>query len=240
MVGVDFWGGMRYSYIMKIGVYEILSRSPLFNGLAPLKIEELLKKVPHRFVKYKKGNMIALRGDPCERLLVLAAGSVRGEMVDMNGRTIEVETISAPRPLAPAFIFGKNNIYPVDVTADRDVTMLSIPKSSLITLIRLNTEVLKNYLDLLSNRTHFLTERLFFMSLKTIKEKFAQYIVSLLNPGEYQVVLPRSHQELSDFFGVSRPSLARVIRELEGQHLIEHSRREIVIKNLEGLKEILE
>jgi CRP-like cAMP-binding protein len=225
---------------MKISVYEILSRSPLFKGLPPLKIEEVLKKVPHRFIKHKKGNVIALRGDTCERLLVLVIGSVRGEMMDLNGKTIEVETISAPRPLAPAFIFGDNNVYPVDVTADKDVTMLSIPKSSLITLIRLNTEVLKNYLDLLSNRTHFLTERLFFMSLKTIKQKFAQYIVNLLKPGEFKVVLPRSHQELSEFFGVSRPSLARVIRDLEDQHLIEHKRREIMIKDLEGLKGILD
>lgn len=225
---------------MKIGVYDILSRSPLFKGLPPLKIEELLKKVPHRFIRHKKGDVIALRGDPCERLLVLVTGSVRGEMADMNGKTIEVERIPAPRPLAPAFIFGNNNFYPVDVTAERDVTLLSIPKSSLLSLNRLNMEILRNYLDLLSNRTHFLTERLFFMSLKTIRQKFAQYIVNLLKPGESKVTLPRSHQELSDFFGVSRPSLARVIRELEEEHLIQHNRREIFVMDLEKLKDILD
>ena len=78
------------------------------------------------------------------------------------------------------------------------------------------------------------------MSFKTIKEKFSQYIFTLLRPGENKVVLPKSHQELSEFFGVSRPSLARVIRELERKHIIEHNRREIVIKDMDRLKEILE
>ena len=78
------------------------------------------------------------------------------------------------------------------------------------------------------------------MSFKTIKEKFSQYIFTLLRPGEDKVILPKSHQELSEFFGVSRPSLARVIRELESEHIIEHNRREIVIKDLNRLKEILE
>lgn len=225
---------------MKKGIYEILSRSPVFKGMKSLDIEEILKRIQHRMIKYKKGNIIAFRGDQCEKLLVLMEGDVRGEMVDLSGKSIEVETISAPRPLAPAFIFGEKNVFPVDVVADQDILVLSIPKNSLIQLFQINKTVLNNYLDIISSKAHFLSERLLFMSFKTIKEKFSQYIFTLLRPGENKVVLPKSHQELSEFFGVSRPSLARVIRELERKHIIEHNRREIVIKDMDRLKEILE
>ena len=221
-------------------MYNILSHSPIFKGIPPLKIEELLKRVRHRFISHKKGKTIVLRGDRCESLMVLIKGSVRGEMVDINGKSVEVETIPAPRPIAPAFVFGKNNFFPVDVIAALDITLLSIPKSSLITLIQLNTEVLNNYLDIVSNRTHFLTERLWFMSFKTIKEKYAHYIFSLLKPGEKRVVLPKNQQELSEYFAVSRPSLARVIGELESDGIIGHNKREVTIENLSKLKEILD
>jgi CRP-like cAMP-binding protein len=224
----------------KTEMVEQLSRSPVFKGIPAPEIKEMLNRVQHRFIAYKKGKTIASRGDKCEKLMVLINGSVRGEMIDFNGKAIEVETINAPRPIAPGFIFGKNNFFPVDVVVDQDITVLSIPKPSLIQLIQLNKAVLNNYLDIISNRAYFLSERLWFMSFKTIKEKFAHYIFTLLKPGENKVVLPKSQQELSEFFGVSRPSLARVIGEMEEAKVIERNRREIFIKDPDKLKEMLD
>jgi CRP-like cAMP-binding protein len=217
-------------------IYDILARSPVFNGMKPRGVEALLKRVPHRFVKHKKGNMIAFRGDQCQTLMVLIKGSVRGEMVDMDGKAVQVESIPAPRPIAPAFIFGKKNLFPVDVVAETDIIFLSIPKTSLIRLIQISMVLLNNYLDIVSNRAQFLSERLWFMSFKTIKEKFAYYVFNLLKPGENTVTLPKSQQELSEYFGVSRPSLARVIREMETDGIIRQQRREIIIGNLEQFK----
>lgn len=224
----------------KTEIYEQLSRSPVFKGTPAHEVKELLNRVQHRFIAYKKGKTIASRGDRCEKLMILINGSVRGEMIDFNGKAIEIETIHAPRPIAPGFIFGKNNIFPVDVVAEQDITVLSIPKASLIQLIQLDKTVLNNYLDIISNRAYFLSERLWFMSFKTIKEKFAHYIFTLLKPGENKVVLPKNQQELSEFFGVSRPSLARVIGEMEEAQIIEHNRKEIVIKDPDKLKAMLD
>lgn len=220
-------------------VYDVLARSPVFNGMKPRGVEALLKRVPHRFIKHKKGNMIASRGDTCETLMVLVRGSVRGEMVDMDGKAVQVESISAPRPIAPAFIFGKKNCFPVDVITEKDVIILAISKTSLIRLIQISTVVLNNYLDIISTRTHFLSERLWFMSFKTIREKFAHYIHSMLKPGENKVLLPKSQQELSEYFGVSRPSLARVIREMEKEGLITQKRREITVNDPDQFKKFV-
>ena len=126
------------------------------------------------------------------------------------------------------------------MVADQDITVLSIPKPSLIQLIQMDKAVLNNYLDIISNRAYFLSERLWFMSFKTIKEKFAHYIFTLLKPGEDRIVLPKSQQELSEFFGVSRPSLARVISEMQEAQVIEHNRKEIIIKDPEKLKAMLD
>ncbi len=220
-------------------VYDILARSPVFKGVNPGDVEALLKPVSHRFVKHQKGNMIAFRGDGCETLMVLVKGSVRGEMVDLDGKAVQVESISVPRPIAPAFIFGKKNRFPVDVVTETDVIILSIPKTSLIRLFQESTTVLNNYLDIISTRTHFLSERLWFMSFKTIKEKFAHYIYGMLKPGENKVVLSKSQQELSEYFGVSRPSLARVIREMENEGIITQKRREIVINAPDQFKDFV-
>jgi hypothetical protein len=112
--------------------YEQLTESPVFKGLSAPEVKDLLKLVQHRFVIYKRGKIIAMRGDKCENLLVLISGSVKGEMIYFNGKTMEVETINAPRPIAPGLIFGKKNYFPVDVATDQDITVLYIPKPSLI------------------------------------------------------------------------------------------------------------
>lgn len=224
---------------MPAEIYEILTKSPLFTGISAKEIEEILKRIRHRIKTYKKGNIIAFKGAACEELLVLIKGSVRGEMVDFSGKAVEIEMINAPRPLAPAFLFGKNNLFPVDAVANGDVTLFSIPKSSLITLFQLNTKVLLNYLETISSRARFLSEKLHFMSFKTIKEKIAHYLLSLAKPQQEMVVLPRNHRELSEFFAVSRPSLSRVFVELEKEGIISYDRKKVTIKDRDKLNKIL-
>jgi CRP/FNR family transcriptional regulator, dissimilatory nitrate respiration regulator len=220
-------------------MYKALSQSPVFRGVSPSELETLLNRVHYRVKNYSKGQTIAFRGDTCAELLVLTAGQIRGEMLDFSGKTVEVETVSAPKPIAAAFIFGKKNRFPVDAVANENVQLLSIPRDSLVRMMQLNPIVLTNYLNLISDKTHFLTERLWFMSFKTIKEKLAHYILSLASDEKTQVILPKSQQQLSEFFGVSRPALARVIGQMEKEGLIQCRRRNITICDRKKLETLL-
>ena len=220
-------------------IYEILSRSPIFTGISPEKIEEMVTRFRYNIRTYKKGNTITLRGEPCEELMIVIKGTVKGEMIDFKGKAIEIEMISAPRPLAPAFLFGKQNRFPVDVVVSEEVVLLSIPKSSLINIFQSNATVLNNFLNIISDRTQFLSDKLWFISFKSIKEKIAHYILSLLKKGKNTVMLPKNQQELSEFFGVTRPSLSRVFAELEKENILFYDRRKIIIKDRDKLNEIL-
>lgn len=223
-----------------INDYDILSHSPVFKGIDTEELRRLLKRVKHSIKSYKKGQTIAFSGDRCESLMILLSGRVKGQMTDFSGKAVEVGTIKAPGPIAPAFLFGEKNRFPVDALVAEDVRLLVLPRPSLVYLMQLNPAVLTNFLDVVSTRTHFLTERLWFMSFKTIKEKFAHYILKLVKPGSQSVTLPQSQQELSRFFGVSRPSLARVIGEMEKEGILECRRRNILIKDLQRLKTLVE
>ncbi len=219
---------------------QTLSQSPVFKGIPPQEIQRLLTLVPHAVKKFHKGQTIAYRGDTCDKLLILLTGSIRGEMLDFNGKIVEVETMHAPSPIAAAFLFGRKNLFPVDAVAIEDVFLLSIPKDSLLQLMQMNPILLTNYLDVVSNRTHFLTERLWFMSFKTIRQKIAHYLLKLAAPDQNKVFLPKKQEELSQFFGVSRPSLSRVIGELEKEKIITCQRRQVIILDREKLKALVD
>lgn len=224
---------------MKPEFYQNLAHSALFKGQTADEIRDLLSRVQAQVKTFKRGNPLAFRGDPCQALMIILKGMVRGEMLDWKGKTIEIEMISAPRSLAPAFLFGKNNRFPVDVIAVDEVTILWISRSSLLRLFQFSAMLLTNYLDIISNRTQFLSERLWFMNFKTIREKIASYVLSLSKPDENFLILPKNQQDLSEFFGVTRPALSRIFAELRRDRIMEYQRKNITIINKEKLIGIL-
>jgi CRP-like cAMP-binding protein len=109
----------------------------------------------------------------------------------------------------------------------------------LIFILQHSQVVLQNYLNAISSRTQFLSNKIRFLSFKTIKEKIANYILTNLKKDSQIYSLNQSQTELADFFGVARPSLARALAELEEEGILRVKRREITILNKEKLNKLL-
>ncbi|SDB84230.1 Crp/Fnr family transcriptional regulator [Williamwhitmania taraxaci] len=221
-------------------MFEIISRSPFFRGLSPVQLEEMFSTIVYSVKTFSKGQLIAQREDEVRNLCVLIQGSVKGEMVDFTGKVVKIEEMQAPMPIAHAFVFGEKNRFPVDVVALEEVRILFIPKSELIRLLQGSDVILGNYLNAISNRAQFLSSKLWFLSFRTIREKVAQYLLSLTQESKSdRVIISKSQGELAEFFGVARPSLARVFSEMEQEGLITVERKEITIKNRKALIDML-
>lgn len=221
-------------------MYLKLSTSPVFKGLSADRIEQLIGMVNHQIKKFSKEQVIASRQEECKSLMILIEGNVRGEMLDYSGKVLKVEDVFAPRPIAAAFLFGEKNRFPVDVIANTDVEILKIPKESVLKIFQENTQVLNNYLNSISNRAQFLSQRIWFLSFKTIKGKLAQYILNLAQPDKEKIVMPLTQKELAEFFGVTRPSLARALGDMEKGGIIEVNRKEIKILDRNLLIDFIE
>ena len=184
--------------------------------------------------------ILARQGDVCNRLVILTKGSVRGEMIDYSGRLIKVEDITAPRAIAPLFLFGEQNRYPVEVTANEPTEVIELPKPSVLSLFRKNEQFLENYMNLSANYARTLSDKLFFMSFKTIRQKLASYLLRLYKQQQQtHITLDRSQQELSDYFGVSRPSLARELAHMQEDGLLIADRKHITILQKEELVRLI-
>lgn len=172
---------------------------------------------------YRKGDYIARQGDTVGSLYMLTKGSVKTEMITESGGVLSVETITAPRPLAPAFLFADNNIFPVDVVALEECEAVLIPKVSVMKQLATDENFLKNYMSFNANRTQFLSERLQLLSIKTIKGKLAYYIQQRASNGAFK--MDRNQKELAEYFGVARPSLARSFSEMVDEGTISRDGR---------------
>lgn len=219
--------------------YKLLSQCPVFRGIPKNESEQLLNKIHFQIKKYGKDEIVAISGQPVNNLYIILAGSVKGEMIDYSGKTIKIEDIEAPKPLATAFLFGKENTFPVTVTANNDVKILVIPVPEFLKLLQMNTQLLRNYLNSISTRTQFLSQKLHFLSFKTIKEKMAHFLLTQAGEQFHSIELKNTQQQLADLFGVTRPSLARVFGEMQREGLIKTERKTVTLLNKEKLNTLL-
>lgn len=211
-------------------MFQLLSNSPFFRGVPASELEQTFSRISYSVKSFSKGQTIAQRDEEIKSLCIVVEGAVKGEMVDFTGKILKVEEIQAPQPLAHAVMFSSANKFPVDVVALVDCKILFIPKADVLRLLQSNTIILNNFLNAVSNRAHFLTNKLWLMSFKTIKEKVANYLLSIAkSETKTTIILPKTHQELAEFFGVTRPSLARVFAEMEAEGIITVNRKEISI-----------
>ena len=218
-----------------------LVNNPLFRGITLEKLSADLEEISFHTRSYKKGEILAQQGAVCNRLVILTKGSVRGEMIDYSGRLIKVEDIAAPRAIALLFLFGEENRYPVEVTANEPTEVIELPKSGVLSLFRKNEQFLENYMNLSANYARTLSDKLFFMSFKTIRQKLASYLLRLHKQQQQaHFTLDRSQQELSDYFGVSRPSLARELAHMQEDGLLIADRKHITILQKEELVRLIQ
>ena len=220
-------------------LFNILSHSPLFKGIDVTLLQKYMIKIGFKQLIKNKGDVFITAGDACEDLMIPVQGCVKAEMVDFSGKTIKIEDIPAPKPLAAAFLFGNQNQFPVNVTALEPTEIFILDKQSVLLLMQMESQFLKNYLNMVCNKAQFLSYKLEFLSFKTIREKLANYLLSNINQETSSVVLDKSQEELADYFGVARQSLLRLLKEFQSNGLIKFKRRNIDILDRDGLLIIL-
>jgi CRP-like cAMP-binding protein len=217
----------------------ILAQSPVFRGISPEDLGQLFQQIHYQVKSYPKGELVVMAGEICDRLLIVQEGSVKAEMTDYSGKTIKIEDMTAPWPLATAFLFGRENKFPVTVSATSDARLVSIPKAEFVKLLQLNALILNNYLNTISTRAQFLSQKLKFLSFKTIKQKIAHYLLDLAGERLQTVEITQSQGQLAEMFGVTRPSLARTLGEMCQEGLIETDRRYIKIIDKSRMNQLL-
>lgn len=202
---------------------------PLFKGITPDEIEKLIREVETHKKKHNQGELLAQRGDLYESLMIVLNGAVIGEMMDSLGKVVKIEELKSGMPLATAVLYSQSPRLPVNITTLQETEILYIPKASFTIMMQKNNTLLINFLQLVSNRATFLTERIWFLSFKTIREKLAHFFLQKATQGSDRIKIELTQQEIADYFGVTRPALARSIAKLEEEGIIKMERKEVLI-----------
>jgi len=217
---------------------QVLSQSAVFAGLPAPEIATVLQGVHYQLRNYESGKLIAQSGTPCDHIRIIMEGKVAGEMMDLTGKILKIEDLYPSKMIAPAFLFGRRRNYPVNVIASDDTLIWQMHRDDFSKLLQKELRLLNNYLNAISNRAQFLSEKIRILSFPTLRAKLA--FLFLRHAGDEQVFrLPMTHQQLSELFGVARPSVSREIRMMNNEGLISADRDLITVLDAAGLKALI-
>ena len=220
-------------------MFEILKLSPLFTGLNVQEITLLINKVLHQVRHFSNDEVLAFSGDRIEKAMILLEGKLKGEMVDYAGNSLKIEEIEPPQMVAPAFLYGPQSFFPVNLSALSSGKLLIIYKNDFTQLLSSDLRILNNYLNIVSGKAQFFSRKISFLSFKTIREKIASFLLQNIKSGNSILILNQSQKGLAEMFGVARPSLARTISQMEEDNIIRWERNQVIIINYQSLQSIL-
>lgn len=200
------------------------------------KFQNVWKKINFKIEKYKKNETVFFRGDTLEKVIIIIKGSTYGEMQKFNGDTIVIGEMKAGEVLASAFLFGENNIFPVDLITLENSKLLFFDKEKYLDAIYSDKRLLLNFITEISNKSQLLSKRIWFnFTNKTIEEKILSYIKENTKNGKIKF-LP-SVSALAKRFEVTRPALSREISNLCKKNILMKSENNAYLVNFSNFSE---
>jgi CRP/FNR family transcriptional regulator, dissimilatory nitrate respiration regulator len=209
---------------------------PLFRGVDETELEKLSSAILFQRKSFPPGSLVVSQGEECNRMLILTEGLVKAEMVGPTGKSLKIEDMEALSVLASAFLFGRNNFFPVNIISSTEVRFIVISKGELLKLFQMNQQILQNFLSMISSRAQFLSDKLRFHSFKSLRAKLAFFLVNEAGTN-HSFKLKHSQQELAELFAVTRPSVGRAFLLLQEEGVIDIRYKQVEILKREKLAE---
>ncbi|TVQ35966.1 MAG: Crp/Fnr family transcriptional regulator [Spirochaetaceae bacterium] len=189
-------------------------RAQLFHGVDAEERKRIESGYPWAVKAHRGGELVALMGDPIERLSLITTGSVRAEVIEPQGVLI-IETLETGALLAGPVLFAANARFPVQLRAVQDCAFASLPRSDALRLLSKHPAVLENILREGGEKILFLAEKIRLIHFASMREKVAGHFLKLSKQqGRSEIRLTYTLETLAELFGVTRPALSRCLAKM--------------------------
>lgn len=190
----------------------------IFNNVS---IESNLYKI----VNYKKGDIIFSDGDSCNEVGFIEKGEISIVTNTYNENEYEINNISDNGFFGTYLLFSSKPFYLGTAIAKKNTKIIFFNKHNLLKAFE-NKTFLENYLALTSDTSIKMQQKIKVLSQGSIKEK----IMFMLYQNNGGKITFKTKEQLASYLNVPRPSLSRILIELQNEDIITYNRHEIILK----------
>lgn len=219
---------------------KALSECQLFNKFAEAEISDMLVNTRYRINEYSRDQVIAIEGDPASSIGIVLDGNVEVQKSYPSGRNVTIKRMQRGDIFGESLVFTKQNSYPATVISVNKSKVLFLSMNDILKTCSTNKTFLYNFMGVLSSRILMLNEKLKNLSYQTIRQQIADFIMLEYKKQKSSIItVPFTRKELSELFGVTRPSLSRELINMKKDGLIDFTKDTIIIKNMDALEDTL-
>jgi len=244
---VRIYNPLRYFEVSmsqpRVDKLTVLRSSALLSSLTGEELVSLVSKVSIR--SFAPGEQLFGEGESCRGLHLIARGRVRIYKSSPSGRE-QVLAINVPGESVaelPVFDGGK---YPASAMAIEETEVAFIAQADFRSFCVEHPEVALKMLAVVGSRLRRLVGIIEELSFTTVRQrlvaallKFAQNSGSTSTDG-IRIELPGTHQELANQLGTVRELISRNLQRLQAEGLVAVDARHILLKDLNGLRALLD
>ena len=216
---------------------EVLVRCDLFRNLDAHAIAQVLENVHYRLVHLNTGEIFTTAGMAVQNLDIVVSGSLSTRMMGPSGKELRVSVLKPGILVAPAYLFGEEPYYPVSAEADCPTTLLRLTKEQFVTLVDTDRRILWNFIALLCDTTAFITNKVRMLSLTTVRDKLAAFLLQEAQlQGSRKIELRLSRQQIAEMLGIQKFSVIRQFNIFQENGAIVINGKKITILNADLLR----
>ncbi len=212
---------------------DVLKRVPLFSDLAEADLERFAEVTRER--EYPKNSVILFEDDPGDALYVVSSGQVKVVLIGEDGREVILSV------LGDGDFFGEMALIDDEprsahVIAMRDSQLLVLRRDDFQAQLEANPKIALKLLRVLVQRLRGADQKIGGLVLLDVNGRVARLLLDLADEsGGPKITRRLTHHTIAQMIGSSRETVSRAMRELVDRGLIDVTRREIAIKDREGL-----
>ena len=205
----------------KKAIQDILAGSFLFQGL-PAEVVHLAES-HGEIVLFKKGQPIYTQESYRSSIGFLLSGAA----VVQKSDKLALRTLRQGDCFGAAALFHPSKSYVSRITAQTDTRILFLPDSLLLELFELDSRVAANYIAFLSQRIHFLNDKIDSFAAPNAQMSLQAYLRNNLQDGG--ILVDSGYSQLARQLNMGRASLYRSLDALEEQGIIRRESRKIFV-----------
>ena len=203
-------------------IIDEIVKIELFSSFSADRLRDFFKQYRYSVRRFTAEHLVMLRGDGVDSLLIVVEGSLRAQIQGANGKSLRIEVLKAPQPVAAGILFSEDNRLPVSLYAEKDSVIVSIPRAAVLALCGESADFTRNYFTDMGNKISLLAEKIRLYQFTTIKQKIAGYLLGLSGERELGTVrIVFGREVLAEIMSVTRPALSREISAMVRAGIIE-------------------
>jgi CRP-like cAMP-binding protein len=221
-------------------ILTTLARCRLFAGLPAGELAALVDAARLAARDYPRGAVLAFEEDACTAIGIVMEGSVLIQRIYPSGKVVVLETVRPAESFGEALLFSDLGAYPATLVAPEAAKVVFIPREDVLDWLSRSPAFLRNMLNVLSNRILLLNRRIKGLSLGSVRQRVANYILEeSARQGRQQIAVAWSRDELASALGIPRPSLSRELVALKAAGWIDFDRKTITLLDRPALESCL-